>query len=77
MSVCISKGNEFTEVLQDTVAVELQGFVRLLIYDLISPNVPSLQPYLVIQQSNLLCYFVFILKRPFFFSICSYHTSGL
>lgn len=29
MSVCISKGNEFSEVLKDTVAVELQGFVRL------------------------------------------------
>lgn len=57
MSVCISKGNEFTEDLKDTVAVELQGFVRLLTYDLISPNVPSFQPYLVIQHSNFLCLF--------------------
>lgn len=54
MFVCISKGNE---VLKDIVAVELQGFVWLLIYHFMFLNVLSLQ-----HHSHQ---FVFIFIEPF------------
>lgn len=66
MFVCISKGNE---VLKDIVAVELQGFVWLLIYHFMFLNVSSLQPH---SHSSVCIYFYWTI----FHSICCYQASG-